>query len=133
MYVISEVTTPIHHNYIIVSCHTCALQSECEHSSTVLMIICRTSVLCAVYCKFVYDCKMYVVCCRCVAALTSLGGLVAGAVLWPALADSLSHIYKILPGEMVLAGIIHNVQLVVSIEIPALYMALEVNTFREDS
>ncbi|MPC60318.1 Protein broad-minded [Portunus trituberculatus] len=67
------------------------------------------------------------VCCRCVAALTSLGGLVAGAVLWPALADSLSHTYKILPGEMVLAGIIHNVQLIVSIEIPTLYMALEAN------
>ncbi|XP_063889344.1 protein broad-minded-like [Scylla paramamosain] len=64
---------------------------------------------------------------RCVAALTSLGGLVAGAVLWPALADSLSHTYKILPGEMVLAGIIHNVQLIVSIEIPTVYMALEAN------
>ena len=67
------------------------------------------------------------VCCRCVAALTSMGGLLAGAVLWPALADSLSHTYKILPGEMVLAGIIHNVQLILSIEIPALYMALQVN------
>lgn len=87
-------------------------------------------VLCVSCCIFVFDGQILcVLCCRCVAALTSLGGLVAGAVLWPALADSLSHTYKILPGEMVLAGILHNVQLIVSIEIPTLYMALEVSMY----
>lgn len=67
-----------------------------------------------------------VVCYRCVSALTNVGALLTGAVLWPSLADSLSHSFEILPGEMVLGGIIHNVQLILSIEIPALYMALQV-------
>ncbi|XP_050690496.1 protein broad-minded-like [Eriocheir sinensis] len=62
---------------------------------------------------------------RCVSALTNVGVLLTGAVLWPSLADSLSHSFEILPGEMVLGGIIHNVQLILSIEIPALYMALQ--------
>nr|XP_053646284.1 protein broad-minded-like [Cherax quadricarinatus] len=62
---------------------------------------------------------------RCRCALANLSGLLVGGVLWPSFADSLTNSHEIMPGQMTLAGIIHNVQLVLSIEIPTLYLALQ--------
>ncbi|XP_042211708.1 protein broad-minded-like isoform X2 [Homarus americanus] len=62
---------------------------------------------------------------RCRCALANLSGLLVGAVLWPSLSDSLTTSYEIMPGEMTLGGIIHNVQLVLNLEIPTLHLALQ--------
>lgn len=62
---------------------------------------------------------------RCRCALANMSGVLVGGILWPSFSDSLTDSHEIMPGEITLVGIIHNVQLVLSIEIPNLYLALQ--------
>lgn len=55
-----------------------------------------------------------------------MSGVLVGGILWPSFSDSLTNSHEIMPGEVTLAGIIHNIQLVLSIEIPNLHFALQV-------
>lgn len=66
-------------------------------------------------------------CCRCGAGVSGMSRLVVGAVLWPVLADSLTASHHITLGETTWAGVIHSTQLVLSIELPTLYLALQVS------
>nr|XP_027238865.1 protein broad-minded-like [Penaeus vannamei]XP_027238866.1 protein broad-minded-like [Penaeus vannamei] len=62
---------------------------------------------------------------RCQSVLLNMSGLLIGGIMWPSFADSLMASHELLPGEVTLAGIIHNVQLVMSIELPILFMSIQ--------
>ncbi|KAK3875661.1 hypothetical protein Pcinc_019471 [Petrolisthes cinctipes] len=62
---------------------------------------------------------------RCGAGVSGMSRLMVGGVLWPGLADALTVSHHITPGEMTWAGIIHSTQLILSIETPTLYLALQ--------
>lgn len=69
---------------------------------------------------------------RCQSVLLNMSGLLIGGIMWPSFADSLMASHELLPGEVTLAGIIHNVQLVMSIELPILFMSIQASCFWGD-
>ncbi|XP_068206756.1 protein broad-minded-like [Palaemon carinicauda] len=65
---------------------------------------------------------------RCRNVLSHISGLLVGGILWPCFSDSLSVTHELLPGEVTFSGIIHNAQLVLSIEIPMLFSVIQANS-----
>ncbi|CAL4122347.1 unnamed protein product, partial [Meganyctiphanes norvegica] len=59
--------------------------------------------------------------------LSAVSKLQVGAILWPSLTNYLVTTHDLLQGEITLAGIVQNVQLLMSIETPVLYMAIQAN------
>ncbi|KAK7072440.1 hypothetical protein SK128_027436 [Halocaridina rubra] len=87
----------------------CSYPERCDWFTMVVFLICGGSVE------------------KCCSILSNLSGVLTGGVLWSCFSDSLSMTHELLPGEITMSGIIHNAQLVLSIENPTLFYAVQAN------
>ena len=63
---------------------------------------------------------------RCQKVLDGLSTLRVGAILWPALGRNWAKTRELHPDEIFMGGIIHCVQLIMSLELPFVYIGLQV-------
>ncbi|XP_076042450.1 protein broad-minded-like [Oratosquilla oratoria] len=62
---------------------------------------------------------------RCRTVLLNISKVQSGGVMWVALAQSMQQTHDLQYGEILQAGILHNLQLILSTEVPAVYMACQ--------